>query len=201
MSGVTQFGIDEDNLDYIIEKIKFDKKVILSGIHIYLGTRFLDYKQIVENTENIINFFIKANTNYKLDMDILDIGGEIGINYFKGETPVDMEKLQKEMQNILNQFCDKYPEVDLILESGRFIVADSGTYVTKCIDIKVSQGTNWIILEGGTNHFFANSQAILFKHNYKILEVIYNTKFDMLVRKSISFDDILSFSPFKKLNY
>ena len=43
------------------------------------------------------------------------------------------------------------------MELGRYLVAESGLYVTRVVDIKDSQGLRFAMTDGGLHHHLANS--------------------------------------------
>ena len=42
-----------------------------------------------------------------------------------------------------------------MLELGRYLIGEFGTYVARVIDVKMSRGKRFAILDGGMNHCFA----------------------------------------------
>jgi diaminopimelate decarboxylase len=47
------------------------------------------------------------------------------------------------------------PGAELTIELGRYLVGESGLFVTKVIDRKVSRGRTYLIVDGGLNHHLA----------------------------------------------
>jgi diaminopimelate decarboxylase len=50
-----------------------------------------------------------------------------------------------------------FPEAQLVLELGRYLVAPAGRYVTRVVDRKVSRGEVFLVCDGGMNHHLAAS--------------------------------------------
>ena len=61
--------------------------------------------------------------------------------------------------------------LELILELGRYLVAEAGIYVSKVIDKKVSRGTNYLVCDGGLHHHLANSGNFgqVIRKNYPVV--------------------------------
>jgi diaminopimelate decarboxylase len=57
-----------------------------------------------------------------------------------------------------------------MLEPGRYLVGDAGTYVARVTDVKTSRGKKFIILDGGMNHHLAASGNLgqVIKRNFPI---------------------------------
>ena len=47
--------------------------------------------------------------------------------------------------------------MSLVIELGRYLVGESGIYVTRIIDKKVSRGQTYLIVDGGLNHHLSAS--------------------------------------------
>jgi diaminopimelate decarboxylase len=50
-----------------------------------------------------------------------------------------------------------FPEAQLVMELGRYLVAPAGRYVTRVVDRKVSRGEVFLVCDGGMNHHLAAS--------------------------------------------
>ena len=72
-----------------------------------------------------------------ISIDIIDIGGGIGINY-KDEKPLNINDYSKLISNKFG-FLNK----KIILEPGRYLTAESGVLITKIIYIKENQSKNF----------------------------------------------------------
>ena len=57
-----------------------------------------------------------------------------------------------------------------MLEPGRYLVGEAGIYVARVIDIKMSRGKKFLILDGGMNHHLAASGNLgqVIKRNFPI---------------------------------
>ncbi len=150
MSGATQFGLEKNEVIKIIQKNYHN--ITIQGLHFYLGTNILDAKQIIDNINNIIAI-AKDIREYK-DFEIIDIGAGFGIPYYKQDNELDIDYLIKN----INKIIANNKEIKFILELGRFLVAKSGIFVAKVIDVKINFDKKFILLDGGTNFFGLNSK-------------------------------------------
>ena len=50
--------------------------------------------------------------------------------------------------------------VEVTVEMGRFFAASCGTYLTRVVDLKENEGTNYCILDGGINHLTYAGQVM-----------------------------------------
>jgi diaminopimelate decarboxylase len=102
----------------------------------------------------------------------VDFGGGLGIPYFPGDAELNLNELQdglrELMQSINGAAC--FASTRFVVEPGRFLVGDSGIYVTRVNDIKVSRGKKYVIVDGGMNHHLAASGNLgqVIKRNFPI---------------------------------
>jgi diaminopimelate decarboxylase len=56
------------------------------------------------------------------------------------------------------------------VEPGRFLVGEAGIYLTRVLDVKVSRGKKFVIVDGGMNHHLAASGNLgqTIKRNYPV---------------------------------
>jgi diaminopimelate decarboxylase len=156
MSGITQFGLEEKIIIDILSQ-KYQNINIL-GLHFYLGTDILDKNFIIKNTKEIIKISEKIAKKSKYKIRNIDIGGGFGVAYYESDN--DLEKsVFEELNNIFNQ-NDRF---NFFIESGRFLTAKSGIFITKVIDIKINFSQKFVLLNGGTNFFAIHNKSMGFK--------------------------------------
>lgn len=156
MTGISsQFGMEPDDLSELLE-IRKQRYVRLLGLSVYLGSQVLDADTILRNCEAILKLAINLSRNYHFELKLLDFGGGFGISYFD-QRELDAADLQRGLAELFKRYDDQLRDTGLIFESGRYLTADSGIYVTKVIDKKISKGKNYILCDGGLNHILGSS--------------------------------------------
>lgn len=159
MSGISsQFGIDEEILDDLLADDKYIlDNVNLNGIHIYFGTQNLDANSIANNAEYIINIAQQLEKKYNICLKYINLGGGFGVNYFPTDTFLDLELLGRELSVVLNKYEYFLQEKKLLMESGRFLTANSGVFITKVLYKKSSKGNKFLVCDGGSNFHAASA--------------------------------------------
>ncbi|RCV48388.1 type III PLP-dependent enzyme, partial [Marinitenerispora sediminis] len=150
-----QFGIDEDQLADAVGLARGLAGVRLIGIHVYLGTRILDEDVIVANTRNILELADRQAGRLGLPLELVGVGGGLGVAYFDGERDLDPVRLAEGLNPLVAGFRAAHPATRLVLELGRYLTAPSGTYVVGVRHTKRSMGERFAVTDGGTHHHMA----------------------------------------------
>lgn len=154
--GAKQFGIDEELLAEILSNIK-PKEINLRGFHIYSGSQNLKVSALIEAQQKTFELAARLIKLSPVKIDYINIGGGIGIPYFPGEKSIDLTLIADNLQNLLDEYKKELQDKKIIMELGRFLVAEAGVYVCKVIDKKISRGSTYLICDGGLHHHLANS--------------------------------------------
>jgi diaminopimelate decarboxylase/L-glutamyl-[BtrI acyl-carrier protein] decarboxylase len=170
MGGVSsQFGIEEEDIGKCIRYIKSNSYLRFKGIHVYTGTQILDYKKIIESVKYTLNLSIKIEKEYAINVEMIDFGGGFGVKYFEHEKYLDFQQFSKEFNELLISHRLKKPKTRYIIESGRYLLAESGYYLAKVNYIKESKGKTYIVVDGGLNHHQSSTfRGRLMRNNFPI---------------------------------
>ncbi|MCF1470143.1 diaminopimelate decarboxylase [Agrobacterium vitis] len=169
MSGkATQFGIDETEIEAAIALIAEADSLRLSGLHVYMGTRILDYQVIVENSRDILALARRVTEISGEILDFVDIGGGFGVAHGDHETDLDLERLGEVLTPVLRAAKQDAPQTSIAIELGRYMVARAGSFLARVRYTKISKGKRFAILDGGSNCHSAAGQAASFRRNFPI---------------------------------
>ncbi len=136
----TKFGLDEDTIKKIISHRKKFRNIEIKGIHIHIGSQILELTPFI----NAISKAIKLIDNSDMEMEYLNIGGGLGIRYKKDEHPLDIYEYASRIKKLIGQ-----RKIKLIMEPGRFIVANAGILVTQVLYHKPGINKNFLIVDAG----------------------------------------------------
>ncbi|MEV4318237.1 diaminopimelate decarboxylase [Actinocrispum sp. NPDC049592] len=150
-----QFGIDEDQVLAAAGLGERYPNVRLMGVQVYMGTRILSEDSIAENTARIFELAETLSAKAGFPLEMVDIGGGLGVAYFEGERDLDSAVLAGKLNPIVSDFHRRHPETRLVLELGRYLTATAGMYVVRVQYVKTSHGERFAIADGGTNHHMA----------------------------------------------
>ena len=157
MTGIpSQFGIDDDSLDETIENAKNLKNIKVIGIQLYNGTQLLKAEDILSNAKTCIEYSKNICSKHALDFSYINFGGGFGVPYFNGEQELDCINLNINLQQLFRENYQFLRNKRCVFESGRFLTANAGVFVTQVLYKKVSHSNTFLICDGGSN-FHANS--------------------------------------------
>ncbi|MFE3173837.1 type III PLP-dependent enzyme [Amycolatopsis sp. NPDC059090] len=150
-----QFGIDEEQLFAAEDLVSRHANVKIMGVQVYMGTRILSEESVVENTTRIFALAEQLSARLGFGLDLVDVGGGLGVAYFEGERDLDLDLLTSRLNPVIDEFAARHPGTRLVMELGRYLTAMSGTYVVRVRYVKTSLGQNFAVADGGTNHHMA----------------------------------------------
>lgn len=114
------------------------------GIHFHIGSQLMDISPIFEAARVVSNFMRELKA-IDIDIKFFDIGGGIGITYKDEIEP----NLYQYAQGILDAL--KGQDETIVMEPGRFLVGNSGVFLTKVLYEKMHQNRRFIIIDGAMN--------------------------------------------------
>ena len=168
MGGGSQpFGIDLERASDALQKIKAHD-LQCQGLHCYSGSQMLNATVVAELQANTLDMMLKLVVDHELSKVSLNIGGGFGVPYFANEKPLDLQLVADQLDKKMDSFRINTDIEKIIIELGRSLVAESGIYLARIVEKKVSRGTIYLVLEGGMNHNLAASGNLgqVIRRNY-----------------------------------
>lgn len=143
-----KFGIDEAAL-WSADLSGLD----IVGIHVHAKSQELSADVLAHYYENMFALIERVQQRLGVTLHFANFGSGLGIPFAPGEEPLDVVGLGKRFQKMRRVCAEKWPQLKILIESGRYIVGKSGTYVTRVLDKKVSHGKTFVLLYGTLNGF------------------------------------------------
>ncbi|MGH3853249.1 MAG: type III PLP-dependent enzyme [Pseudonocardiaceae bacterium] len=162
----TQFGIDETLLVSAVELARELAAVRLRGFHLHAASNNLDAAAHARFVADSVAWCVQQAARHHIDLDVIDVGGGIGVAY-TGGAGFDLPRFAAGLSEAMDQLP---PDVRLIFELGRFLVAEAGWYAAEVLDLKYTHGRHFAVLRGGTHHFRLPA-AWGYSHPFAVLPV------------------------------
>lgn len=139
-----KFGVDIDTAKRIYLRAKNSQFLEPVGIHFHIGSQLTELEPIIEASKIVANL---ARSLIKIGVDIrfFDVGGGLGIAYKDEKTIKPYDYAQAIFSTL------KGLDLTIVCEPGRFIVGNSGYFLTKVLYEKVNKDRRFIIVDGGMN--------------------------------------------------
>jgi len=155
----TAFGIDEAQLPQALEGVARHGGLELVGLHLYAGTQILDADLLLAQYRHALDVARRVADLSGVRLRAINFGGGWGVPMFPGDHPLDLGRVRDGLCAIVDDMRATPTLRDLrpMIEPGRFLVAESGIYVARVVDVKTSYGTKFVILDGGMHHHLAAS--------------------------------------------
>lgn len=169
----TAFGFDEEELENVLPLFQTAPNVDLVGIHVYGGTQILDADALVSQWRHAISLAGRVAAMLGRPLETIDLGGGLGIPYFTGETPLDLDAVAAAIPDLKAMLAadPNLAATRVIVEPGRYLVGPAGIYVCEVNSVKVSRGTTFLVTDGGMHHHLAASGNLgqIVKRNYPVV--------------------------------
>ena len=168
--GPKQFGVDAEQAPQMLDQLA-TLPLEFWGFHIYSGSQNLRPEILVEAQQKTVALAIALAQHAPAPVRMLNLGGGFGIPYFPGERPLALDPIAENLTNLVPVIRDALPAAAIAVELGRYLVGESGAYVCRVLDRKVSRGHVFLITDGGLHHHLAASGNFgqVIRKNYPVL--------------------------------
>lgn len=168
--GPQQFGIDAEQVPDVLRE--YASAVDVQGFHVFAGSQNLNAEIIAESQRRTVDLITDLAEHLPYAVRYLNLGGGFGIPYTEKDRPLDLGAVGAGLHELVDgPIAERFPEASPVIELGRYIVGESGVYVTRVVDRKVSRGKTFLVVDGGMHHQLAASgnfgQAI--RRNYPLV--------------------------------
>ena len=141
------------------------------GFHIFSGSQNLRPESLIEAQDATFELAYRLAEAAPGPVELLNIGGGFGIPYFPGEQRLDLVPVSDNLAQRLPQCRECLGEAEVVIELGRYLVAEAGVYVCRVIDRKVSRETTYLVTDGGLHQHLAASGNFgqVIRKNYPVV--------------------------------
>lgn len=167
--GARPFGVDAERVPEMLDEIA-QAGLDFEGFQMFAGSQNLRAASIIE----------AQNLSYELALSWLErcprpprslnIGGGFGIPYTTQDSPLDVEAVMENLDDLAMRLREDLPSAHMIIELGRYLVGEAGLYVARVIDRKISRGQVFLVVDGGMHHHLAASGNFgqVMRRNYPV---------------------------------
>jgi diaminopimelate decarboxylase len=139
-----KFGVEIDSAKRMYIYAKKSKYLNPVGIHFHIGSQLTELSPIAEACE-IVADLVRSLRAIDIDIKFFDVGGGLGVVYDK-ETTIR----PKDYANIIKK-ATKGLDITIVMEPGRYMMANSGIFLTRVLYEKQNGEKRFVIVDGAMN--------------------------------------------------
>jgi len=167
VGGPSKFGFDEERVVAEVTGLKLEQ-ARGAGIQVYSASQVLDAAWLAEHIGYVLRLARQLSKELGLKLESVDFGGGFGIPQHERDSELDLVGLAEAVAAPLAAFRADHPGCRLLFESGRYLVAEAGVFVTRVVRVKESRGRVFAICDGGMNAF-SRPVFMRIKHPVRLL--------------------------------
>ena len=167
--GAKPFGIDAERVGPLARRI-IAAGAQWRGFHIFAGSQALDAEAIADTQAQTLALAARLADESGAALPHCNLGGGFGIPYFPGDVPLDVALVGERLGEAMARLPDALADTQFCIELGRYMVGESGVYLTRIVDRKVSHGETYLVCDGGLHHQLAASGnfGTVVRRNYPV---------------------------------
>ena len=143
----SKFGISIHQIPLLLRIVE-NTRMNINGIHMHTGSDILDIDVFLNASE----ILFETAKKFK-NLTFIDFGSGFKVPYKPNDIETNIEELGEKLAERFNRFCENYGKaLTLAFEPGKFIVSQSGYFLTKVNAIKQTTSTVFAQVDSGFNH-------------------------------------------------
>jgi diaminopimelate decarboxylase len=141
----SRFGLTHDDWPECRDLLRRSPMHVV-GFHVFSGSQVLPAEGVLHHLRGGLDLALRAAESLGVSPQIIDIGGGFGIPY-AGESELDLLAMQPELRTLVSQAAP----ARIVIELGRYLVAQAGWYLTSVLALQTRHGRKAVVVDGGTH--------------------------------------------------
>jgi diaminopimelate decarboxylase len=143
----SKFGIPVDQVERIVDLVR-QYKMRITDLQIHTGSEIKDVDVFVKGIEVLFDIVPRFT-----ELEFIDLGGGFKVPYKEGDVETDINHLaQKIEESFANHPNPGGRPLQVWFEPGKFLVSESGFFVTRVNVIKETSAATFVSVDSGFNH-------------------------------------------------
>lgn len=143
----SKFGISIYQLPHLLRVVK-SNNIKVVGLHMHTGSDILDAEVFLK----IAEIFFSVARDFP-DLEFIDFGSGFKVAYKEEDITTNVFDLGKKLGDAFRSFClDFGRELEIWFEPGKYLVSESGVFLTRTNVIKTTPATVFAGVDSGLNH-------------------------------------------------
>lgn len=136
-----KFGVEAAEAWALYRKASRDPRLRVAGIHCHIGSQITTLAPYRRAADIVAKMAARLRQE-GIRLDFADLGGGIGITY-RDERPISLKAYARTLEDAFALL----PELRLLVEPGRYLVADAGVLLTRVLYRKKTTKRRFIIVD------------------------------------------------------
>ncbi len=164
----SRFGFTCETLEHCRDLLPSCKLEVI-GFHVFAGSQVLDAEKLNEHLRWSLDLSLRAAETLGIQPTYINLGGGFGIPYGANDQELDLSSVGADLTNL----AARAAPARLVLELGRYLVAEAGWYLTSVVGHQTFQGKPAVIVDGGV-HQRADMCGLCLRSNQNPPHVLVN---------------------------
>ncbi len=162
-----KFGIDFRRARAVYRDAASYKWIEPAGVSVHIGSQIRNAEPFGAAAGRIASLISQLRKD-GLGIKFIDAGGGLGIEYHAAQ-PFNPEEKVRQYAHALTQAIGELDDITLLLEPGRFLIAQAGALLTRVLYIKKNSEKTFVITDAGMNDLI---RPALYQAHHEIVPVI-----------------------------
>jgi diaminopimelate decarboxylase len=166
------FSLSSGIADDAVGRVLAHDSLKLVGLHSHIGSQIFDLAGFEVAAHRVAEFAAAIKRDHGIEVELLDLGGGMGIAYVTGDDPIGVEAMAQQLRAIVTRVCaeEGLPVPRLAIEPGRAIVGPSGLTLyevgtVKEVDLGGGHWRTYVSVDGGMSD---NIRTALYDADYTV---------------------------------
>ncbi|HYA21885.1 MAG TPA: diaminopimelate decarboxylase [Thermoproteota archaeon] len=162
----SKFGLDPPSFREALRFTRKSKSLNPVCVHMHFGSQIgrpSDFRVAYRALMQCVNVYRKV---LRKAPQIIDVGGGLGFDYAKGKPPLQPENYVSKVVKPVVQSRAWPDSSELVVEPGRYLVAQAGILAMRVLYVKKASGVNWVITDCGMSDFM---RTALYSDEHRII--------------------------------
>jgi diaminopimelate decarboxylase len=137
-----KFGVPHDEAADVLADAA-ERRFDVVGVHAHAGSGILDAGDLQSHRE-VLDRLAEVARNAPVNLEFVDVGGGLGVPYRPEESALDLAAVADATRDALAGV-----DAELVLEPGRYLVADAGVLLTEVNTVKPTGGATLAGVDAG----------------------------------------------------
>lgn len=150
-SRASPFGVDADRIPDLVRGLE-EAGADWRGLHMFAGAQCLDAAALAQVHRVTVAHAADIADAIGAPIPELNLGSGFDIACRPGDEPLDIDQVAVALNRTLCEVPRLLATTRFTIELGRWLVGESGVYLTRVVDRNVSCGRTYLTTDGGGHH-------------------------------------------------